>query len=87
MKLKMQQIAQVNLRRMYAKHERLWEAKYVLLHQRLCVMNETYPFDATNPANVVYFHGVWVARLLSDIELEAIRQWSTASGTTVVHPM
>lgn len=74
MKLKIKQIAQGNLRRMHSKNERLWATECILLHQRLCVMNEIRSFQAKNAANVVYFRRVRVARLLSDIELEALRQ-------------
>lgn len=69
---------------MHANHERLSAAEFVLVHQLLCVMNDIRAFDATNPAHVVKFRGVHVARLLTDIELEALRQHFLVSGTTMV---
>lgn len=69
---------------MLGKHERLWAAECVLMHQRLCLLKDIRAFDATNPTHVVKCRWVHVSRLLTNIELEALRQRSAASGTTMV---
>lgn len=60
-------------RRLQRKHERLWVDEVVKLHYMLLGTNELRSFQATDPNNIVKFHGILVDRLLSDRVLDDLR--------------
>lgn len=56
--------------RIETRHERFWADEVVQLQYRPLVMNEIRAFQATEPKNVVKFHGISVDHILSERELD-----------------
>lgn len=83
-KLRIRQMELGTSRRLQTRYERLWADQVVELQIRLLVMNETQAFDATNPNNIVRFHGIVMHRLLTEEELDDLHLRGTGERAPFV---